>query len=322
MQFMNTQEIIELLAKYFKQDNGDFNLPFQQWLAIYRTWERNNDIITEEKVLNLLPLREPIVKLIYKKTCQKMPFDRDYILKHYERTKNNIEYLVYPSKNPERLIILLSGYSQRKTYNRYSWYWDEYELWSGNNVCLFMNDVENTWYCGHDSDKLSQYKEIIKSVQNEFNLNAHNTFIIGGSMGGYGALRLGYEMNLRGIISINPQTSKEAAKLHNDTSWYDCIDKCNDKFISAQEIIKRNQGTKLYFECGNYPADIFDLNDIIINSAKNNNLLLLNPHSSKKHVTISPSKEQVDTLINFFESDSISIYAAEKNADVADTSIQ
>lgn len=51
-----------------------------------------------------------------------MPFDREYILKKYEHTYKYIDYLLYPSINAERLVVLLSGYSQRKTYNRYSWF--------------------------------------------------------------------------------------------------------------------------------------------------------------------------------------------------------
>lgn len=317
---MNTQEIIELLAKYFRQDNGIFYLPYHQWLSIYRTWERNNTSVIEEQITGIFPLREPVVKLIYKCLCHKMPFDRDYIIKNYERNYYGIEYLVYPSTKPKRLVILLSGYSERKTYNRYSWYWDENELWDSDSVYLFMNDTENTWYCGHGKDKLSLYKEIIKKIQNEFDLSPYKSFIIGGSMGGYGALRIGFEMNLGGIMSINPQTSKAAAKLHNDTSWYNCIEKCGDKFISASDIINKNKCTKFYFECGTYPADICDLDEIILSAAKNNNLLILNPHRSKKHVTISPSKEQVDKIIGVFESSAISIDEAEKNADIADVS--
>lgn len=308
---MNTQEIINFTAENYMNDNGSPELNYQDYLKIYRSWEVYSPSL--DKIRNRLPLKDSVVKLVYKKIYSKMPFDREYILKKNEHTYKYIDYLLYPSINAERLVVLLSGYSQRKTYNRYSWFWDDTEKWDGSTAYLFLNDTENTWYCGHENQKINVYKEVIFLISNRYKLDNRKIYIVGGSMGGYAALRLGLELNLGGVISINPQTSLEAASLHKDPSWFQSINKCGENFIPVAEIIRRNEPTKIYLECGDYLADSFDLESISQAIVEKGGLFILNHHSSDKHVTSSPNKEQLDMLISFFSDDTISNLAAENN---------
>ncbi|MBM0417057.1 alpha/beta hydrolase [Aeromonas veronii] len=315
---MNTQEIIRYVAGHFSRENGIPLIKFSDWLNIYRTWERLSPSISE--VGNLIPLRDPVVKLIYKEIYSTMPFDRDYVLKKYEYDFEGIQYLVYPSRNTEKLVVLLSGYSERKTYNRYSWFWDEAEKWEGNTTYLFLNDIENTWYCGHGDDKAERYKKIILRISSQYNISNKQIFVVGGSMGGYGAFRLGLDLDVGGVISINPQTSHEAVSLHNDPSWLESINKCGDKFISVPDLINKSLPAKIYLECGNYCSDVFDLESISRCVSKKGGVFILNHHSSEKHVTLSPNKIQLETIISIFSEDVISNSTAEENCAYIDGS--
>lgn len=309
---MNTQEIIKFVAGHFSRENGAPSIGFPDWLKIYRTWECNSSSISE--LDHHIPLRDAVVKLIYKEIYSLMPFDRDYVIKNYEHNLECVDYLLYPSKKATQLIVLLSGYSERKTYNRYSWFWDETELWVGETAFLFLNDTQNTWYCGHSEDKVDTYKSIIKKVSEQYAINSENVFMVGGSMGGYGAFRIGLELSVGGIISINPQTSIEAVSLHNDRAWYESIKKCGDKFIPVHELIDRHAPSKIYLECGKYCSDAFDLEAISVSAVRKGGLFILNHHSSKKHVTSSPNKTQLERVISLFSENVISNLTAENNS--------
>ncbi|MFM5253287.1 hypothetical protein ACEUBK_04020 [Aeromonas hydrophila] len=316
---MNTQEIIEFVAESFSKDIAISSIGFSDWLKIYRSWESYSpSILAVQTLSKIVPLRDPVVKLIYKKLYSLMPFDREYILKNYEKNHNGIDYLVYPSNNAKRLVVLLSGYSDRKTYNRYSWFWDDAERWNESTVYLFLNDIENTWYCGHNNNKVDIYKNIISMSAARYNIQDKDIFLVGGSMGGYGAFRIGSEINVGGIISINPQTSIEAVSLHNDRSWFESIKKCGNNFIPVHELIDIGTSKKIYLECGKYIPDSFDLEKISKVAAAKGGFFIFNYHTSTKHVTASPNKKQLEKIISLFSDDIISNATAEKNCSLVD----
>ena len=67
------------------------------------------------------------------------------------------------------MIILFSGLSGHKTYNRYSWYWDENEKWEQDTVYLFLNDLKEEWYVGNENkprkEKNKNHSKNIKRFQ-------------------------------------------------------------------------------------------------------------------------------------------------------------
>lgn len=313
---MNTNQIVNILAKSFSDDIDLKNIPYNEWEKIYRFWEGKNNSDFHQQIKDILPVRETVAKLIYKVLFGRMPFDREYVLKNYESSQFGIEYLFYPAQKCRRLVVLLSGYSDRKTYNRYSWYWDEFEDWNADSAYLFLNDVTNSWYSGIEGElRFEKYVGIISDRISELGLNNDQVFVIGGSMGGYGSIRLGTAMNLGGIIAINPQTSLEAVKLHNDSSWFENISRCGNQFISVSNCIENAVCCPpIYLEAGKYPADSFDIKNILSVSSEKRISLFFNLHDSDRHVTSSPSKNKIEELISIFESQVLSLETAENNA--------
>lgn len=88
MKFMNTQEIINFTAENYMNDNGSPELNYQDYLKIYRSWEVYSPSL--DKIRNRLPLKDSVVKLVYKKIYSKMPFDREYILKNMNTRINTL----------------------------------------------------------------------------------------------------------------------------------------------------------------------------------------------------------------------------------------
>ena len=82
---MNTQEIISFVSKSFNNDIKIKVLDFSEWAVIYRYWEQN---WKDNTVKQHIPLREPVIKLVYKQLYGIMPFDKEYVLKSYERAED------------------------------------------------------------------------------------------------------------------------------------------------------------------------------------------------------------------------------------------
>lgn len=317
---LNTNQIIELISSRFEKEFNFKSINYTDWLTSYRFWELHTTTVLPSQVTMLFPMKESLTKRVYYTLYNKMPFEREFILKHYEQKHDDIEYLFYPSKAATKLVVFFSGYSSRKTYNRYSWYWDEKQEWDNDTAYLFLNDVTNSWYCGVEGlQRTYSYQNLILDKLRSLNLCEKNAYFIGGSMGGYGAIRLGFKLDVGGIIAINPQTSIEAVKLHNDKAWSENITKCGSQFIPVYKCIELAEGsTPLYFECGKYVSDHYDVGRITSELSKKRATFFFNLHDSQKHVTASPTKKKIESLINLFEDEFISLKTGEEDANSMD----
>jgi len=314
---LNTKQIISHVAQMFLKSFPNHEVPYDTWVSSFRFWEQNIPEETTKQLKALIPVRDSIAKLIYQHLYIKMPFDREYIFKKYEHQFEDVEYLLYPSTKTKRLVVLLSGYSDKKTYNRYSWYWDENEQWETDTSYLFINDTTGSWYSGFDDERrYSKYINILNNTLNSLNITSKQTFLVGGSMGGYGAIRLGMEISAGGIIAINPQTSINAAKFHNDPTWSVNIERCGDNFIPVDQCIETSDNPPpLYFECGKYAADHEDVKKILASASDKRISIFFNLHGSDKHVTYSPAREKVEALISLFENSAMSLDQGELDAE-------
>ncbi len=292
---MNTIEIIDYVAKSFHSDISLTELDFKEWALVYRYWEQN---WLDEEVKDHIPLREPVIKLVYKTLYGKMPFDKEYVLKNYEKVTDGIEYLYYPSEKPKNIMVFFSGYSERKTYNRYSWYWDEKEAWDTDTIYLFVRDPENYWYS--ECRFLPKLRSALERCVTEVGLSFDDCIFIGGSMGGYGALRYGIELNVGGVVAIHPQLELDATKLHHDVTWFNNISHVSDSFVDISTIVNGSL-PKVYLEFGDYEADKIAANRLIKSYDASNGILIVSKHNSSDHVTASPSRSALEAICTFFK---------------------
>ncbi|WP_396587489.1 hypothetical protein [Bermanella sp. R86510] len=249
------------------------------------------------------PISAEVRKLIYKKITGLMPFSKSYILKRYERVHKGVEYLFYPSLVSERLLIFFTGRTSYKTYNRYSWYWDETEKWQGSTSVLFLNDVENLWYVGaEENPSMFKFIEIIENTIQEIGIKKDSVFSIGGSMGGYAALLYAYQCKLRAAISIHPRLSFKAAKKYNERQGENDITICGRNFIDIEDLVHRtNHIPLIYLEHGTCRADEYPTASFIEELRSKSCFFINRKTDNPEHFTKNPSKKTVESLIEFFE---------------------
>jgi len=300
-----TKDIVKQIANHIKKTNNSllqYN-SFDEWIEKFRKKEEEYKNIFPIEVHKNFPLHDDVIKLIVKELFSIMPFSKPYILQNYERHLDGIDYLLYPSSNPHRLIILFSGLSGHKTYNRYSWYWDETEKWESNTVYLFLNDLSEQWYVGNDENPMGEkYIKIIQSVLNEYNISRSKTFTVGGSMGGYGAIFYAINMGLKGAIAIHPQITYKATRKHRADDWGKKIRACGSQFYDLTDyLFKRNIIPFLYLEYGLYEADREGAEELISTFQKRQALVIIRKTANPDHVTNNPSKQTIESIITFFE---------------------
>lgn len=303
----NTLDII-LSVSFAIETNGYSSLlkysNWNDWNDFYLSVEDEIRDLCPIKTRDSFPLNNGVKKLIINELCSIMPFDRDYIFKKYESIHKDKPYLFFPALKAKKLLILFSGNGSHKTYNRYSWYWDEKELWDSQDTAyLFITDPDNTWYCGNEGDEdPSIYAEIINMKIKDLGIPRDSVYTIGGSMGGYAAVRYAIECELRGAISIHPQVNLSGVKKHHDREWEMKIKKAGTNFIALNDLVfHKNKLPLLYIENGAYESDLVQVNDLLEEYRKKECLVIHRKTNSLEHKTNNPSKESIDSLIHFWE---------------------
>lgn len=301
----NTAEIVDRLTAASLSDplvttySGDFD----RWKTAFLARSEHIATLLPAGVARHLPVRDDVLKLVIKAAYGVIPFSREYVLKHYQRQHRDKYYLVYPASNVQRLCILFSGYIDRVTYNRYSWYFDESEQWNGETAYLFLNDPGLHWYVGAEgSEDTRIYSEIIERVLAENGLEASRAFAVGASMGGYASLYYGLRLGLGGCIAVHPQLSYKGARRYELGNWERQIRACGGNFYDVDDLIAKAQAVPpIYLECGDHPADIFGLDRVLAALSQRNATFLVHRPKTAEHNTKSPSKDRIETLLNYFE---------------------
>jgi len=131
----------------------------------------------------------------------------NYIKKKYEHTIYKKKCLFYPAKNPKRLLISFCG-AVRGIYSKFSWFWRNDENWQ-DTAYLFVRDDQLTWYLGNNKkDMVQDFANLIRYFMAKCKLKPEQVFVVGGSMGGYGALLYATLLGLRGALLLNPQVNR------------------------------------------------------------------------------------------------------------------
>lgn len=298
---MNTAQIIGLIETKLRTLLSFKPNDFEE----FESWYREVEVQTfAETLTEYLPIRQSVLKLVYKNLFGCMPFEKEYVLKNYLHDKFGLKYLIYPSNKPKRLLVLFSGFINRVTFNRYSWYWDPTEKWEQDSVYLFLNDPTCHWYVGaKGEDALRKYSAIILETLDFYGLKQNQLHTCGASMGGYAAILYGLKLQAKSIISVHPQFSiKNAQRYVNSTIWSNKIYECGNQFIDLDDVVAcYKHRPNLYLEISQNPADVVGVESFINEYMKNQSLILARKTNEVEHETKSPSLELINDLINLFE---------------------
>jgi len=302
----DTQAIVDGLAHSFR------DLPALSTDAAFDIWKQAAAealpamaAILPEAIASRIPFSEDVLALVYQELFARMPFSRSYIFRHYEHQHGGKDYLVFPvcGRRPQRLLVIFSGNVGRKTYNRYSWYWDEQEQWQGDTVCLFLNDIDSHWYVGRaGSQERTVYRDIILRVMQQHCLPASAVITVGGSMGGYAAILYAVELGLRAAIAVHPQLCFRSALRYKEGSWEASLRECGENFRDlSDEIFRHNQRPVIYLEHGDCEADLVGFDDLLAALRRRESLAILRKTANSGHLTDNPSRRQIDALVTFIE---------------------
>lgn len=303
---VSTRDIVNGYAAAFK-DLGVDNLyggDFSAWLKRMKEIEPYVANKLTENIRSFLPLRDEVYKLIVKALFEVMPFSKEYIVNNYQRIYKEKSYLIYPANKPSRMLVLFSGYINYISYNRFSWYFDEFEKWEGDTLYLFLNDPSLHWYVGESGKpEAAIYEEIIKKTAADYGIERNSIYAVGASMGGYAALYFSFSMGLAGCIAVHAQLSKKSAARYGIDNWYRKINDCGHQFIDVDDLIARSvHSPMVYLEAGRHPSDDFNLDRVVTELSKKNCVFAVERVSSLDHSTKSPSKEKIESIFSFFES--------------------
>lgn len=302
----DTQTIVDTLASACRKNPQlKYEVEFSEWAKLFlENWLDFADQIPSA-VADRMPYGTDVHARVYYEIFGRMPFSKDFIYKNYEVMYRGKNYLLFPSfgKKEKKLIVLFSGNVGRKTYNRYSWYWDEEESWKSDSVYLFLNDIDSHWYVGRSGEPdIKVYSEIIWHVMAQYNISKDNVYTVGGSMGGYAAILFAINMNLKAAIAVNPQLSFRSALRYKEPSWENKLRECGENFRDlSDEVFRHDSRPLIYLEQSQYQADQAGFDDFFSAIRSSKSFLILRQTEKLDHVTENPTKSSIDLIINFIE---------------------
>ena len=305
----NTADIVDLAVHRCLQPGAPrtpTHAAYADWKIAMERWLADTSPAVVPALAGALPLRDEVCKLVFAMLAGRMPFSREYVLKHYEQTLHGKPFLLFPAPagTVRRLVVLFSGFAGRKTFNRYSWYWDESEAWQGDTARLFLCDESSHWYVGPAArDERGIWHDIILSTLKSLGLQRSQAITLGGSMGGYGALRHAIELGLRAAIAVNPQLDLRSALRYKEDSWERQIRACGPNFQDIADLIHRHESRPvLYLEHSQSPCDRSGVTEVLQALREHGGLVIEHTTRDRSDQSDRPSREQIESLIRFVES--------------------
>ncbi|MDH4390392.1 MAG: hypothetical protein QE285_03080 [Aquabacterium sp.] len=254
-------------------------------------------------VADTLPLSDDVMKMVFAEVSGRMPFSRSYVISRFEHVHDGLPYLFFPAAQAKRLLILFSGNAGRKTYNRFSWFWDESEEWAGDTACLFLCDESSHWYVGKEgSDARRIYREIIAMTMASVGVAADRSYTVGASMGGYGAILYAVEMGLGAAIAVHPQLNFRSALRYKEPSWEERLVECGRNFRDlSDEVCRFDHRPLVYLEYGNNAADRCGVDEFVAALCQGEATVIVRHTRNEGHMTDSPLKHHISTIVRFVE---------------------
>lgn len=236
-----------------------------------------------------------------------MKWDRDYVREKYRVAMLGIEGVFFPATNPKRLLVFFSSMGKDR-YDRYSWFWKEDENWE-ETCYLFIKDDSFHYFLGTDEKEMkNSIKKLINYYQSLSNIQPKNTYMIGGSMGGYAAIYFAFYTNARAAIVANPQITFKAAQMHQYQNWERHIREMGSQWVDLDILATRSlYKPAIYLEYGNYPADRKGCECLISTLIEANCLLIIRKEEWVDHTINSLFKSTIENAISFFENEPLRI---------------
>ncbi len=233
-----------------------------------------------------------------------MSWNKDYVRQKYEHHENGADYILYPCSNAKELWVFWGSMSPDR-YDRYSWYWND-ENWESEEIAylFFKNDGCNYFLGTNSKPLLHTHKRILDRILSNYNLSYKNCYMIGGSMGGYAALRYGFWLDARGILVQNPQINLKSAQMHTHFNWERGMKEAGDNFCDLDLFVHRTQESNphIYLEYALNPADLYAARDFMkeFYRRSNNGVLIANQVPIMEHTFNGLNKEIIKSTIDYF----------------------
>lgn len=176
---------------------------------------------------------------------------------------DGIDGIIIKGENPKKCIISFSSMNKGK-FERWSWF-QELKNGGSQDLYIILKDDTQHYYLGEENHpKNIKHYKFFQWVFEEFNIPPSETFTLGSSMGGYAALYYGFWLGVKGIISINPQTTYAASRMHSLQLWERMIRETGNLWVDLDQFIFRFKHKPVVFlEQSDYPADVAAANSLI-----------------------------------------------------------
>jgi hypothetical protein len=228
-------------------------------------------------------------------------WDREYVRKKYGIAMLGIEGCFFPAQNAKRLCVFFSSMGKDR-YDRYSWYWKENEIWE-DTAYLFIKDDSFHYFLGTDEKPMKDsVRKVVEHYQKISNTNASQTYMVGGSMGGYAAIYFAFYLRGKAAIVLNPQINYKSARMHQYKNWERAIREMGGQWYDLEDFVKKFE-TKpgVYIEYGNYPADKKACEALIFSLIEEQCHLIVKKENWEGHTVNALIKTTIENAINYFE---------------------
>lgn len=235
-----------------------------------------------------------------------MNWDKNYVREKYSFSMLGITGVYFPASKPKKLIVSFSSMGKDR-YDRYSWFWNN-EKWDDISY-LFVKDDSFHYFLGTDNKPMKDsIKKVINHYQNMCNLTSQETYMIGGSMGGYAAIYFAFYLEAKAAIVCNPQITFRAAKMHKFSNWERHIIEMGNQWVDLDILAIRNSyRPAIYIEYGDYPADKKGVEQLIHVLIDTNCLLIVRKEKWSGHTVNALFKTTIENVIHFFEKEPIEL---------------
>ncbi len=231
-----------------------------------------------------------------------MKWNSEYVRRKYGFQFLGRDGVYYPCKDAKRLIVSFSSMGKDR-YDRYSWFWQEDEVWP-ETAYLFIKDDDFQYFLGNDAKPLFQtFRKLILRFMDMSGVGAQQVFTIGGSMGGYAAIYYASVMQLNGALMTNPQLDYASARAHQYQNWERQIRSTGAEWYDIAEFVHKWPAMpNVYIEYGNYRADKIAAEKLIeALSQAPNSLFIVRKTDWSVHAVNSLSKTTIESVIRLFE---------------------
>lgn len=227
-------------------------------------------------------------------------WDKNYVRKNHLGGMLGQEYIYYPSRNCQRLLVFFSSMN-KGAFERYSWFWDETEKWE-KTAFLFLKDDTFKYFLGDDERPLTQtFIKIIRYYQSLSNLDDSKVFTVGTSMGGYAAIYYASLLQLGGAITANPQITFKAARQHKFSNWERSIRSTGTQWYDLDDFLLQRRIPCIYVEYGEYPADKTAVQALSKAIISEDSTIVLKKLPWKDHTVNCLFKSTILACVSFFE---------------------